>query len=253
MSAPPRPIALSALARPAGARSEAVAGQQQRRYLFEDDFATPGEQHRTRARLSQAAPEPEVIVPSFTADELAEARAEGVLEGRAAGAAEARAAIEARIAGALETLATRLGDAKAEANRAAEQAAGALAATTLDLLARALPATAAHHAQQGCAELAEALLAKLAGVDRIAIRLPPELAKSLGPRLAAAAATVDFTGKLDVIPTDGMVAGEMRISWPGGEARREPKALGQAARDVLVRLGLAMNETDAEQEVGDGD
>ncbi|WP_291295110.1 hypothetical protein [Elioraea sp.] len=252
MTAAPRPIALSALARPAGSRTDAVAGNQ-RRYLFEDDFATPGEQGRARGRLAQAAPEPEVIAPSFTADELAEARAEGVLEGRAAGAAEARSAIEARIAGALETIAARLGDAKAEASRAAERAAGALAATTLDLLARALPEAAAHHAQQGCAELAKALLDQLSGVDRIVIRLPPEHAKSLAPRLAAAAEAADFTGKLDVLPTDGMVAGEMRISWPGGEARRDPKVLEQAARDVLARLGLAMSETDAEQEVGDGD
>jgi flagellar assembly protein FliH len=223
----------------------------QRRYLFEDDFATPGER-RQASRLAQAAPEPEVIAPSFTADELAEARAEGVLEGRAAGAAEARAAIEARIAGALETIAARLGDASAEAGRAAERAAGALAATTLDLVARALPEAAARHAQQGCAELAEALLARLSGVDRITIRLPPELARQLGPRLAEAAAASDFAGRLDVLPTDGMVAGEMRISWPGGEARRDPKALEQAAREVLRQLGLAANETDAEQEVGDG-
>jgi flagellar assembly protein FliH len=251
MSATPRPLALSALA------SRQVERPPARRFLFEDDFATPEEVARARAKLAQAAPEPEVIVPTFSAEELAEARAEGVAEGRAAGIAEARASVEARLAAALETIATRLGEARREASATAESAAAALAATTLDLLARALPRAAAAHALPGCAELAETLLAKLSGVERIAIRLPPELARALAPRLEAAAAAADFAGRLDVIATDGMVAGEMRISWPGGEARRDPAALAAAAGDVLRQLGLAPPRTEtaataaAEQEEGD--
>jgi flagellar assembly protein FliH len=248
MAATPRPLALSALAR---GRAEPPP---QRRYLFEDDFATPEEQARARAKLAQAAPEPEVIAPSFSAAELAEARAEGIAEGRAAGHAEARAGTEARIAAALETIAARLGEAGREATIAAERAASALAAATLDLVARALPDVAAAQAGAGCAELAEALLGKLAGAERIAIRLPPELARTLAPRLEAAAAAADFAGRLDVLPTDGMVAGEMRISWPGGEARRDPASLTAAARAVLARLGLAGTAAVAgtEQEGGDG-
>lgn len=274
MSAPPRPLALSALAsrqveRPAAHQAAHAKAHQPpragaRRFLFEDDFASPQDVSHARARLAQAAPEPEVIAPSFSAEELAEARAEGMSEGRAAGFAEARAGIEARLAAALETIAIRLGEASREAAATAELATGALAATTLDLLARALPRAAAAHALAGCAELAESLLAKLSGVERIAIRLPPELARALASRLEAAAAAADFTGRLDVIPTDGMVTGEMRISWPGGEARRDPAQLAKAAGDVLRQLGLAPSQTEAsgsdmaaataavEQENGDG-
>jgi flagellar assembly protein FliH len=266
MSATPRPLALSALASrqaerpPAHHAAHQAAHAGSRRFLFEDDFASPQDAARARGRLAQAAPEPEVIAPSFTAEELAEARTEGVAEGRAAGIAEAHAGIEARLAAALETIATRLGEARREAAVTAELATGALAATTLDLVARALPRAAAAHARPGCAELAESLLAKLSGVERIAIRLPPELARALAPRLEAAAAAADFTGRLDVIPTDGMVAGEMRISWPGGEARRDPASLAEAAGDVLRQLGLAPSQTDkagtatavVEQEDGDG-
>jgi flagellar assembly protein FliH len=248
MNAPPRPLALSALA------TRQVERPATRRYLFEEDFTSPQEAARARAKLAQAAPEPEVIVPSFTAEELAEARAEGMVEGRAAGMAEARAAAEARTAAALEAIATRLGEARREAAATAEGAAAALAVATLDLLALALPRAAAAHALPGCAELAETLLARLSGVERIAIRLPPELARTLAPRLEQAASAADFAGRLDVIPTDGMVAGEMRISWPGGEARRNPAALAAAAADVMRQLGLAPAGTDAaataEQENG---
>lgn len=223
-----------------------------RRFLFEEDFASPTDASRARALLSQPAPEPEVIVPTFSAEELAEARAEGKAEGRMAAQAEARASHEARMVLAVETIATRLGEARREAAVAAERAASALAAATLDLLSRALPAAAAAEAARGCEELAQMLLARLSGVDRIAIRLPPELARALGPRLEAAAAAADFAGRLDVIPTDGMVAGEMRISWPGGEARRDPAALAAAAADVLRQFGLAGPSVAAEQEVGDG-
>ncbi len=241
MSAPPRPLALSALASRQVERmaDSPAAHAGSRRFLFEDDFASPQDVARARARLAQAAPEPEVIAPSFSAEEVAEARAEGVAEGRAAGLAEGRSGSEARIAAALETIATRLGEARREAAATAEGAAAALAAATLALVAGALPRAAAAHALAGSAELAETLLARLSGVERIAIRLPPELARALAPRLEQAAAAADFAGRLDVIPTDGMVAGEMRISWPGGEARREPAALATAAGDVLRQLGLA--------------
>jgi flagellar assembly protein FliH len=246
MSAPPRPIALSALARRATDRPPP------RRYLFEDDFASPADLPHGRARLAEPPPEPEVIAPSFSAAELAEARAEGIAEGRAAAQAEAKASAEARAAAALETIAARLAEARRAAEAAAERAAGALAAATLDLVARALPAVAAAHALPSCAALAEALLARLAGVERIAIRLPPDLARALEPRLAAAAAAADFAGRLDVIATEGMAAGEMRVSWPGGEARHDPAALAAAAREALSQLGL-WGGTDGEQEKGDGD
>jgi flagellar biosynthesis/type III secretory pathway protein FliH len=244
--AAPRPLALSALA------ARTIERPPPRRFLFDDDFATPEEQARLRAKLAEAAPEPEVIVPSFTAAELAEARAEGVAEGRALGEAEARASIEARNAAALETIAARLAEAKREAAGAAERAAAALAAATLGLVARALPEIAAAEAGEACARLAESLLARLATAERIAIRLPPELARALAPRLEAAAAAADFTGRLEVIATEGMAAGAMRISWPGGEALRDPAALAAAATEVLRRLGFAAG-TDQAEENGDGD
>lgn len=246
MSATPRPIALSALARRTPERAPP------RHFLFEEDFAAPEERPRARARLAEPPPEPEVIAPSFSAAELAEARAEGFAEGRSAALAEAKASAAAREAAALEAISGRLAEARRAAEAAAERAAGALAAATLDLVARALPAVAAAHALPSCAALAEGLLARLAGVERITIRLAPDLASALAPRLAAAAAAADFAGRLDVVGTEGMAPGEMRVSWPGGEARRDPAALAAAAQEVLAQLGLC-GMTDADQENGDGD
>jgi flagellar assembly protein FliH len=246
MTATPRPLALSALATRVADRPPP------RRFLFEDDFSAPEDLARSRARLAEPPPEPEVIVPSFSAAELAEARAEGMAEGRAAALAEAKASAEARAAAALEAIATRLGEAAREAEAAAERSAGALAAATLDLVARAMPAVAAAHALPSCAALAEALLARLAGAERLAIRLAPDLARALEPRLAAAAAAADFAGRLEVIATEGMGPGEMRVSWPGGEARHDPAALAATAREVLMQLGLSASAEPGEEN-GNGD
>lgn len=239
MSATPRPLALSALARRTADRPPP------RRYLFEDDFAAP--EASPRAVRAEPPPEPEVIVPSFSAAELAEARAEGFAEGRAAALAEAKAAAEARTAAALEAIAARLGEARREAAEAAERAATSLAAATLELVSRALPSAAAAHALPTCSALAETLLARLPAVERIAIRVPPELADALGPKLSAAAAAADYAGRLEVIPTAGLAPGEMRVSWPGGEARHDPAAFAAAARALLAQLGLSIPEGQAEE------
>lgn len=239
MSATPRPLALSALARRAADRPPP------RRYLFEEDFAAP--EASLRAARAEPPPEPEVIVPSFSAAELAEARAEGVAEGRAAALAEAKAAAETRAAAALEAIAARLGEARREAAQAAERAATSLAAAMLDLVLRALPSVAQAHALPTCSALAETLLARLPAVERIAIRVPPDLAEALAPRLSAAAAAADYPGRLDVIPTAGLAPGEMRVSWPGGEARHDPAAFAAAAREVLAQLGLSMPQGQAEE------
>ena len=241
MSTAPRPIALSALARRGQDRPPP------RRYLFERDFdAEDGPP--SRAPLPAPPPEPEVIAPSFSAAELAEARAKGVAEGRAAAAAEAKASAEARAAAALEAIAARLAEAREAAAAAAERAAGALARATLDLVTRALPSAAAAHAPKTCGMLAEALIARLSGVERIVIRLEPELARRLEPALARAAAAADFAGRLEVVGTAGMSPGEMRVSWPGGEARHDPHALASAARDVLHQLGLSPESAEENQD-----
>lgn len=207
-----------------------------RKFLFEVSFDDEGNGPPEAAdEAAEEEVEPEPAEPTFSADDLAAARAEGIKQGHAQGVAEAAEATETRIAGLLEELRAQLGPIAA---RLTDHQSG----MTRDAL------SVAHGI---CHKLFPALN-RLGGLDEVE-RSIVEIMDSLfeEPKLEVAVSETDLeplrqrlaargiaeTGKHMVVlmANPAIAAGNCRIEWGGGSAERSTDDLWRHIDDIVER------------------
>ncbi len=184
----------------------------------------------------EMAAEPEIITPSFTADEMADARREGF----AAGQAAAREEAAQRLQEAARRSCERLGEllVRTEAMREAQLAEAAEAAAKLVFaaLSAALPSLTTRHAASEILYLLRHTLAALAPDQALAITVAPETVEPL--RAALAALPRDQARRVALSGDDSLAAGDARLTWHGGTATSQPQLAQHALADILTSLDL---------------
>jgi flagellar assembly protein FliH len=206
-------------------------GQSAAGVLFAEDFDF---EHTLLA--TEAPPEPELIAPHYTADDLEVARNVAWAEGAQAGLAEASAGHAAAVARALTTIATTLRESAQEAHSTIDQAAQGMARLLLESLAAMLPESCAAHGEAEVRAVVRAILPGLRQEPSIAIRIHPRLAQAVEQELSRL--DPDLSGRVSLIPTDAMMLGDVRITWENGSACRDVAATWRSVSDVLCSAGL---------------
>jgi flagellar assembly protein FliH len=202
--------------------------------LYAEDFDEDG---ITAAANPQAAPEPEVIEPSFTAAELDAAR----LEGRAIGRHEAERGLAAARNQMVGLLAAGIADARDEQRDMAKEAAEAAARCMLSALAACLPALCDKHGVAELQAMVRAVLPALVDEPRITVRINPHMLAPMQAEIAAL--DIEVAERVRLLPTEAIAPGDVRITWAEGSAIRDTARARTAVEDALAALGLFERET----------
>ncbi len=184
--------------------------------------------------------EPEPIEPSFTLAELEATRTAAFAEGAVAERARLAAEDAAARSRALDALAMALASAAEAARMVTEEIAEGLAQAVLSLVAAGLPALCAHHGESEARALLQSLLPTLGSEPRIIVRLNPNLLDAVRADLAGL--DPEIAAVVQLVPTDAMPPGDVRVSWEGGTCQRSTAAACAAVREVLAPLGLLLPE-----------
>jgi flagellar assembly protein FliH len=207
------------------------------------DIGTPG---RNRVALfaedfdlrpqADSVPEPEVIAPSFSAAEVAAARAEAWAEGHEAGTAEANAATAAATRMLLDSIATTLRESQVEAAAIAERSAEAIARLLMDSLAALFPALCSRHGENELCALMRTILPALAREPAVTVRANPAHTPALMRELDRL--DPDLVERVQLIPVAAIPFGDVRASWRDGMAIRDTAELWRQVCAVLEPAGL---------------
>jgi len=211
--------------------------------LFAEDFDLP---HHVVAQ-----PTPEVISPTYSSAELAEARAEAWAGGRAAGIAEGDTSIAATTRSLLAAIATALRDAGPAATAVAEHSVEAIARLLMDSLAKLFPALCARHGEAEVAALIHTILPALAQEPMITVRLNPVHTPALMRELDRL--DPDLVEHVRLVPVEAIAAGDVRVSWRNGAAVRDTEGLWQQVRAILEPAGLISPEAAPPPDEAPGD
>ena len=213
--------------------------------LFAEDFGRP-----VRATgATDHPPEPEIIEPSFSADEMTEARARAFDEGHAAGLAAAAAAEAEAAVRMLDAIAAGLNTATQAGRDLAEARAQAIATLLTDALAAALPALCTRH---GAAEIQAIVAAVLPGLaQEPAIEIA--VAEDDVPAAQRAVARLDpgLARRVRLGPGTRQAPGDIRIAWKDGMATRDGAALCATVLEILTQDALASTHASRAQPVAD--
>lgn len=198
-----------------------------RKYAFETEFSPEGEIMREP---------PKRITP----EEVSAAGDEGYERGKNDATAQAErrtaAALEA-IADAASAVLTRL-DAESQAMRA-EAARVALAAAQ-KIAGAALDGFGIERAAQAV----EAAMDSLRHQPRLVVKLPPDMAEQLKPRITEMCETHAYASAVLVRAEPGLKAGEVTIDWSDGMITMDPADTARRIEE-LIDAALAAHEANA--------
>ena len=191
-----------------------------------DDEAVP------TGNPAEPAPEPEFIEPTFTAEELEQARAEA----KAVGRAEAERGLTASRLQMLSTIAAAMTETRASAQAHAESMAEEMARCILSALRICLPSLCSRHGAPELRALSQFVLPLLADEPHITIRVSPHMIPVLQDEVGA----LDFEirDRIKLVPVEAMAPGDMRINWTDGAAIRDTGRAIAAIEQALAQLGL---------------
>ena len=205
--------------------------------LYAEDFDEPPPHH---AGIRTAGPlppvEPEFVPPSFSLDELRAATDHAHSEGREAERLSAAHTLDTQRITALTALAEQLSATQQQAKQVVEEALDAIAQTALSLLAVALPALCADHAEDELRSLLRRLLPPVRQIPELHIRLHPSMREALEDEtslvLEGSGTQVTWTESIKLAP------GDIAIAWQNGGALRDTAATcSNIAKAILVQLG----------------
>jgi len=196
--------------------------------LFAEDFDLP--------RRRDAMPQPDVANPTYSAADLAEARAEAWAAGHTSGTAEANATIAATTRSLLQAISTSLQNASVEAANVAERSVEAIARLLMDSHAKLFPALCARHGEAELCALVRTILPALAQEPAITVRVNPVHTPALMRELDRL--DPDLVERVRLVPVAAIAPGDVRVSWHDGSASRDTASLWQQVRAVLEPAGL---------------
>jgi len=197
--------------------------------LFAEDFDVP-----------EKAADPAPPAPTFSAAELAAARAEAWAEGHAAGLGKAAAEHDAALGRAARSTAEQIAAVLTEASSQVETHAEAVARLWLDTLASLFPALCAKHGDAEALALARLVLPGVATESLVTLRAHPALARHLTEEIAA----LDHgePDRIRIVPNETALPGDIRISWGSGLASRDATELWEQVAAVLADAELSFQQ-----------
>lgn len=197
--------------------------------LFAEDFDAPP--------ICGAAPEPDVIEPMFTKAELEAACQQAWRTGHDAATAAFAEANAAGIRDAIAAIAAGMVEAPAEAAAMAQQTADALARLLFDSFAAAFPSLCAIHGEAELRNLVRAILPALQQEPSVSIRVNPVHATAIHHEILSA--DPDLATRLEIIESETVRPGDIRIAWRAGQATRDADGLWQQIAEILAPAGFA--------------
>ncbi len=205
-------------------------------FLFETDFGPSQREPDEDA----GAPEEDVPeappAPTFSEEELEQARKQAFTDGMASGHKQAQDSIEQQTALAAGVIGERL----AELTRI-DQEARQTGVRDVTTLARAIATKVAgdliDEAPLAVIEkVASESLNRLFGETEVIIRVCETLAEPLRKRLEAANVRGGFTGQLSVLGEPSLTGADCRIEWSNGMAERDSDAVWRDIRETIARF-----------------
>lgn len=214
------------------------------KFMFElsfDEELAP-EEEPAEDELAAEEEEPEEVVPTFSQEEVEQARQQGYEEGKQEGLAATTETLTRQanetLAGIDEKLAAAMEDQQAvngELSRAAISVA-------VGICRKMLPALAEKHAFDEVESVVESVFSRILEEPTATFTVHPDLVEKIGERVNELSAQKAYQGRIVVQSQDGVEPGDCRVEWPNGGGERDTRALWREI-DAIVDQNLGNHPT----------
>lgn len=220
-----------------------------RKFMFDHDFGAPKPDPKALAEAAAAAEqiEEEEIVPTFSAEELEQAREEGRKAGHEAGRKEAAEATEQMLLTTLDNVVSRLADIYSAQEMANQEIAKEMVSIAVGISRKVFPDLSARNALGEVERVVLETLKAISEEPRVQILAPPDMRELILERLPVVTARAGFEGKVFVSPDPGLNPGDCRVEWSNGAAVRDTELMWEMI-DEIVQRNIYGEDYDADSE-----
>ncbi len=185
----------------------------------------------------------EEIIPTFSEEQVAAARKEGIAAGREQERAEILGAIEQQTMKTLALIEKRIGELlniQEQANEAIQRDCLVIATAVVQ---RLFPSLNQEHAQREVEDMIASVMTMVIEEPRVTVKVNEKLHASLEKRITEITAKKGFEGKLTVLSDQDIQIGDCKIEWGKGGAVRDMDALWREIDAVIERKTLSVAGT----------
>ncbi|MGJ3258706.1 MAG: FliH/SctL family protein [Rhodospirillales bacterium] len=217
-----------------------------RKFTFDLDFDAPEEPEKPEPEVEEDEPEEEI--PTFSEEEVEQARSEGFDAGKEEGRREAADATEQKLLETVEAACGKLGEiynTQTEANR---EIGREMISVATAIAKKMFPDLNARNALGEVERVVQETLKAVTEEPRIQIMVNPELREPLTERLGTMTHRAGFEGKVFVNPDPAMQLGDCRIEWSNGAAVRDVEEMWQMIDKIInENLHDALEDDDTDE------
>jgi len=237
-----------------------------KKFLFDQEFGTEADdkaraeaQSVAKAEDSSETPEIEtseveevveaVVVPTFSEEDLAQAREEGRITGRDEATRDMAGALEQRLADTLDTINTKVANLfEVYAQDKEERSRDAIAVATV-IVRKLFPALNMDKSMAEIEHIIVEAMKRTSGSPTLIIKVPEDMHADVEAKTAELAALRGREGTISVIADKDMAAGDISIEWDGGGMMRETAVLWREIDQIIERnLGQAIGDVSEDAE-----
>jgi len=199
--------------------------------LYAEDFDTPSPPHPPAPPQPR---EPEIIVPSFSLGELRAASDQARQEGQEAAHLAMDRSMTAQRDTTLAALAEQILLSWSQSARIVEEGMNAIAGTVFSMLAVALPALCATHAEGELRALLHRILPPMREVVELHVKVHPSLREAVEQEVET---ILEGSGtRLDWSSSSKLEPGDISVTWQKGGALRDTGAICSAISQAIFAL-----------------
>ena len=208
------------------------------KFLFDNSFEAP--LPSGAEAVAPPPPEPEVVEPEITEDDLEQARDEGRREGidlgREEGRSEAYAGIEQTTQNLLVGLTGRIGELITEQPKLRRVIATEALDAASTIVKKLLPSLEKSEALKEIEAVVSECLERAQDEPRLVVRVSERMLEPVKTRIDALVASEGFEGKIVFLAVEGFGDSDVRVEWADGGAERNVENLWRDIDQILARF-----------------
>ena len=229
-----------------------------KKFLFDQEFGTEADDIARAEAQSTAKAEDspevteletaeveveEVVVPTFSEEDVAQAREEGRKTGRDEATRDMTSALEQRLADTLDTINIKVENLFEAYTQDKEERSRDAIAVAAVIVRKLFPALNMDKSMAEIEHIIVEAMKRTSGSPTLIIKVPEDMHADVEAKTAELAALRGREGTINVIADKDMAAGDISIEWDGGGMMRETAVLWREIDQIIEQnLGQATGE-----------
>jgi len=179
--------------------------------------------------------EPEIVIPTYSEEQIKESRNEGFDEGKELGINEAAEAMECKINEALGHMSEHFEDMFRKQKQANAEVFQDAIDVAVGLVKKCFPGLNERTGVNEIEIMMTELLSQIIDEPRVQVHIHPDLIDPLQQRIDGIAADTHFEGRIVLLGDDEIQPGDCRIEWQDGGGERNMQDLWMQVDGIVAR------------------